>query len=62
MLIEFLSDVEGSLAKARPQEETGATKAPKVKPLMGIIDWRKSVIQVNLIFVSATVLTTRRYP
>lgn len=49
MLIEFLSDVEGQLAGAWPQNENEATKAPKVKPSMGIVDWRKSVEQVSFI-------------
>lgn len=56
MLVEFLSDIEGSLSKAYPQENEGVTKAPKIKPSMGILDWQKTKVEVSYLirrFISA---------
>lgn len=43
-----MSDVEGLLANARPQSEDGVTKAPKVNPSMGVLDFRQTITQVSL--------------
>ncbi|XP_022670501.1 methionyl-tRNA formyltransferase, mitochondrial-like isoform X1 [Varroa destructor] len=47
LLVEFMSDVEGLLANARPQSEDGVTKAPKVNPSMGVLDFRQTITQVD---------------
>ncbi|XP_022693066.1 methionyl-tRNA formyltransferase, mitochondrial-like isoform X2 [Varroa jacobsoni] len=47
LLVEFMSDVEGLLANARPQSEDGVTKAPKVNPSMGVLDFRETITQVD---------------
>ncbi|XP_003745148.1 methionyl-tRNA formyltransferase, mitochondrial [Galendromus occidentalis] len=47
MLLRFLDDVEGNLRAATPQGEEGATRAPKVTPSMAVIDWRRTVLEVD---------------
>ncbi|OQR80111.1 methionyl-tRNA formyltransferase [Tropilaelaps mercedesae] len=47
MLTEFISDVDGALAKAYAQSDEGATKAPKIKASMAELDWQQSLLQVD---------------